>query len=83
MAVWLTNRQGFLSLFQGFFIIASLGMSSHALSAVVDDFTSLGLEKIEGNIPAPAFSLADLQGKTVRLEDRRGKGLMLYFWASW
>ena len=33
--------------------------------------------------PAPAFALPDLEGKTVRLEDFRGKVLLLFFWATW
>jgi len=32
---------------------------------------------------APAFALADLTGKPVRLEDYRGKVTLVNFWASW
>ena len=32
---------------------------------------------------APAFSLPDLAGKTVRLEDYKGKVTLVNFWASW
>ena len=33
--------------------------------------------------PAPAFALPALDGRTVRLEDYRGKPLLLFFWATW
>ncbi len=33
--------------------------------------------------PAPEFSLKDLNGKTVKLSDYRGKVVLLNFWATW
>lgn len=35
------------------------------------------------NIPAPDFSLKDLNGKTVSLADYKGKTLIIDFWATW
>jgi len=32
---------------------------------------------------APGFQLADINGKTVSLDDFRGKPVLLNFWASW
>jgi peroxiredoxin len=33
--------------------------------------------------PAPAWTLTDLNGKTVRLSDFKGKVVVLDFWATW
>ena len=32
---------------------------------------------------APAFALPDPDGKVTRLEDLRGKVVLLFFWATW
>ncbi len=37
----------------------------------------------ENRQPPPSFSLSDSAGKSVRLEDYRGKVVLLDFWATW
>ncbi|MGH9777615.1 MAG: TlpA family protein disulfide reductase, partial [Candidatus Acidiferrales bacterium] len=41
------------------------------------------LEKLNVGQPAPTFSATTLDGKPVRLEDYRGKVVLLNFWATW
>jgi thiol-disulfide isomerase/thioredoxin len=36
-----------------------------------------------GQAKAPQFALRDLDGKTVRLSDYRGKVVLINFWATW
>ncbi len=38
---------------------------------------------IGGGEPAPAFELRDLEGRTWKLEDLKGKPVLLTFWAPW
>lgn len=38
---------------------------------------------VGGGEAAPAFELTDLQGKTWRLSDLRGKKVVIEFWAPW
>ncbi|MVT42855.1 redoxin domain-containing protein [Chitinophaga oryziterrae] len=35
------------------------------------------------NIPAPQFSMLDINGKTVSLSDFKNKVLVVYFWSTW
>ncbi len=41
------------------------------------------LTAVEGTPPAPEFALPDLDGRTVRLADLRGKVVVINFWATW
>jgi cytochrome oxidase Cu insertion factor (SCO1/SenC/PrrC family) len=47
------------------------------------DFAGLQIIPYVPPKPAPAFALPDLTGKTVTLEDLRGKVALLFFWATW
>ncbi len=42
-----------------------------------------GLAAVSPPSPAADFQLADLQGKTWRLHDQRGRVVFLNFWATW
>ncbi len=35
------------------------------------------------NLPAPAFSFATLDGKSLNITDHKGKTIILNFWATW
>ena len=63
-------------------LVAALCVSGVAVAAA-PEFAALGMTPYNPPKPAPAFSLPDLDGKTVKLEDFRGKTLLLFFWATW
>ena len=44
---------------------------------------ALQLAKPTSRLEAPAFDLATLSGRSVRLADLRGRPVLLYFWATW
>ncbi len=54
-----------------------------AAEAAAPDFAALQVQPYEPPKPAPSFALPDLEGRTVRLEDFRGKVVLLFFWATW
>jgi peroxiredoxin len=46
-------------------------------------FESMGITKPRTEKSAPDFSLQDINGNKVGLEDFRGKAILLNFWATW
>ena len=64
-------------------VLAAALLSAPAALAAATDFAALQVQPYDPPKPAPEFALPDLDGKTVRLADRRGKVLLLFFWATW
>ena len=60
----------------------ALVLSGAALAAA-PDFGAVQVIPYDPPKPAPAFELPDLDGKTMRLEDFRGKVLLLFFWTTY
>jgi cytochrome c biogenesis protein CcmG/thiol:disulfide interchange protein DsbE len=46
-------------------------------------WADLEIARIDEKLVAPNFTLKDLNGKEVKLEDHRGKIVFLNFWATW
>lgn len=51
--------------------------------ATLDAYEKMGIAKSKKSKPAPDFSVRDIQGNEVRLEDFKGKVIFLNFWATW
>jgi peroxiredoxin len=61
-----------------------------AVAIMIASGVFVGHRRTEGQIvgdakgqPAPDFELQDLNGKTVKLSDYRGKAVVVNFWATW
>ncbi len=54
-----------------------------AQAAAAPNWAALDAQLYESPKPAPAFALPDPDGKVTRLEDLRGKVVLLFFWATW
>lgn len=53
-------------------------------AAIAVAFTAAALSsQIVPNMPAPAFSIKALNGKTITLDSLKGKVAVLNFWATW
>jgi cytochrome oxidase Cu insertion factor (SCO1/SenC/PrrC family) len=63
-------------------VLTTLVLATAAADAA-PDYASVQVQPYTEPQPAPAFALPDLQGRTHRLEDQRGKVVMLFFWATW
>ena len=59
------------------------GAAAAQPAAAPPAWEKLGVQAYESPRPAPAFALPALDGRTVRLEDQKGKALLLFFWTTW
>jgi thiol-disulfide isomerase/thioredoxin len=62
-----------------FFIVAAMGIFMFARPKAEDMKTAA----FDDQKPAADFSLPDINGKTVKLSDFKGKTVVLNFWATW
>ena len=70
-------------LFTGIAIFLSLLALWNSGAAVEDPMAAAGAFKFNGGTVAPVFSIKNLAGDHVKLEDFLGKVVLLDFWATW
>ncbi|MBI1846167.1 MAG: redoxin domain-containing protein [Candidatus Rokubacteria bacterium] len=76
----ITRRPPWASVVLGVLFVASAAAGATTDSALWD---ALGVAPAAEPVTAPAFSLRDVTGHTVSLDQFRGHLVMLYFWATW
>ena len=54
-----------------------------AAAGAAPDFATVQVQPYTDPKAAPTFALPDLDGRTHRLEELRGKVVMVFFWATW
>ncbi|NIV97803.1 redoxin domain-containing protein, partial [Candidatus Saccharibacteria bacterium] len=64
-------------------IFLSLLALWNSSAAVEDPIAAAGAFKFNEGTVAPVFSIRNLAGDQVKLEDFRGKVVLLDFWATW
>jgi len=64
----------------GTWAILSVGASANAGE---DLLAAASVRKFKEGISAPSFTIEDVAGMSVKLEDFRGKVVLLNFWATW
>ena len=57
--------------------------SGEIVNAGEDLMAAAGVTKFKEGISAPPFTIEDVAGKSIKLEDFRGKIVLLNFWATW
>ena len=53
------------------------------VNAGEDLMSAAGVTKFKERISAPTFTIEDVAGRSVKLEDYRGKVVLLNFWTTW
>ena len=64
-------------------VVMALALLIVGGAGAAPDFASFQVQPYQPPKPAPGFSLPSIDGRTVRLEDFRGKVVLLFFWATW
>lgn len=64
-------------------LVGAVDLPHPAAAAVTDPFTALRITRMPATLPASAFDLKSLDGRTVRSQELAGKVLLLNFWATW
>jgi peroxiredoxin len=98
MEIMLNHPDYCFSAFTAYYQFQIHNIHSDTLDMIMEGFTDpvkesvyyehlknlyIRLKKVAISQPAPAFSLPDTTGNMVKLEDFRGKYVLIDFWASW
>jgi cytochrome oxidase Cu insertion factor (SCO1/SenC/PrrC family) len=63
-------------------VLTGLMLTAQGVAAA-PNWSALDMSPYEPPKPAPTFALPDLDGKVARLEDLRGKVVLVFFWSTW
>jgi len=53
------------------------------VNAIADPFSDMGVSRPKTSLPAPEFTLTDMDGERHHLSDYRGNVVLIHFWATW
>ncbi len=75
-----TRRSDWAVMVLGVVLLASSAAAAASDAALWD---AVGVRPAAKTVPAAPFSLHDVAGHAVSLDQFRGRVVMLYFWATW
>ncbi|MDQ7011882.1 MAG: TlpA disulfide reductase family protein [Mariprofundaceae bacterium] len=52
-------------------------------NAIANPFSDMGVVRPKTSLPAPDFTLTDMDGERHQLSDYRGEVVLIHFWATW
>ena len=64
-------------------VLAAPLIAGAGAGATPDLWQAAGAAQTKKPVRAPAFTLQELGGRPVALQQLRGRVVMLYFWATW
>lgn len=73
------KRIAILLIIFGIWTAFALGEVAYAAAGL----PSAGIYKFKEKISAPGFTIGDVAGKQVKLQDYRDKIVLLFFWTTW
>ncbi len=68
------------------FVILGVSLAASSAAVAASDaarWDAVGARPATKTVPAATFSLHDVAGHAVSLDQFRGRVVMLYFWATW
>ena len=73
---------------KGFILIILLGIWAilapwDKVYAIDDPMSASGVSRFVEKPEAPDFTLVDLEGNPIKLEDFRNKIVLIFFWTTW
>ncbi|MBI5183860.1 MAG: redoxin domain-containing protein [Nitrospinae bacterium] len=64
-------------------IFIVLGIFAERIEAEEDYFKNLNILRATNDIPAPDFTIKDINGNEINLKNLRGKVILLNFFTTW
>lgn len=77
-------KKNFIWILNAILLVAFIGISAVLYNTLTEKYSADNQQaQTDSTIPAPDFTVLDMDGNPVRLSDFKGKPVVLNFWATW